>query len=394
MRARPAPSVRPLQSTVPRQSFTATCASATGRPRSSVVTHTRLDVRPRLKCTPRLVTSAAVRTYIDPAFSSSALPSTRDSTSTTCSPVCGSGRPTTSVARGVASFDGGSAVRRASASPFSALDSRPSHVPLWNCCRRAIQRISSASGVAASSRFTSTWPPVLAPCRSACTWRSVIGSAASGPASTMPKAPENLASGGSGPVATSSGKAFALASARPASSRSAAGSVMRKRCCSGSGAAKRISLTQSPGSAFGSSAAPCAGCRRAASAAARATGALKRTTSGRSGMQGAPARSRSQLNSASRRGRTFHSKPRPQARRTRASAGNGRSQATTSQRAASSVMRWLRSTSARGAPSITRTGMRSARPSTSHQAPAACFGSAAPLKRSRNCCCSSMRPPG
>ncbi len=335
----PAPSVRPFHSGRPRQSLTATAAFATGRPRSSVVTHTRLDVRPRLKCTPRLVTSAAVRTYIGPAFSSSALPRMRDSTSTTCSPVCGSGRPMTSVARGALSFSCGRSLRRASASPVSALVSRPSQRPLWNCCSRAIQRISSASGVLASSRFTRTWPPVLAPCRSACTWRSVIGSIASGPASTMPKLPANLASGGIGPVATSSGNAFALASARPASSRTPAGSVRRQRCCSGSGASKRTSLTQSPGSACGASAAPCAGCSRAASAAARATGALKRTLIGRSGMQGAAARSRSQLNSASRRGRTRHSKLRPHTRRTRASAGNGRSQATSSQRAASAVMR-------------------------------------------------------
>ena len=82
-RAMPLASVLPFHSGWPRQSLMATRAPATGRPRSSVVTHTRLLLRPRLKCTPRLVTSAPVRAYIGALAASSASPRMRDSTSTT-----------------------------------------------------------------------------------------------------------------------------------------------------------------------------------------------------------------------------------------------------------------------------------------------------------------------
>ena len=83
MRASPCASVRPDHSVTPRQSLTATSAPATGCARSSVVTQTRLSLRPRLKCTPIGVTSTPVRTYIGASRSSSARPSTRDDTSTT-----------------------------------------------------------------------------------------------------------------------------------------------------------------------------------------------------------------------------------------------------------------------------------------------------------------------
>ena len=83
MRAMPAASVLPFHSGLPMQSFTATRAPATGRPRSSVVTQTRLDERPRLKCTPRLVTSAPVRAYIGALRASKDVPRMRDETSTT-----------------------------------------------------------------------------------------------------------------------------------------------------------------------------------------------------------------------------------------------------------------------------------------------------------------------
>ena len=82
-RARPWASVRPCHSRVPAQSCTATSAPATGRARSSVVTQTALPSRPCLKCTPRLVTSTPVRTYIGAACASSACPSRRDSISIT-----------------------------------------------------------------------------------------------------------------------------------------------------------------------------------------------------------------------------------------------------------------------------------------------------------------------
>ena len=236
---------------------------------------------------------------------------------------------------------------------------------------------------------------------------------ASAPASTMPKgAPGNLASGGSPPVATASGKLAALASARPVSSCTRGGSTSRKAVFSGSGAAKRTSSIHSLRlSLRGAMAGPCAGCKRAASATARGTGALKRSTSGRSGRHGDCAFSRSQLNSASRRGRTFHSKrctrrdtrcgcpaaatPAPQTRRTPASAGKGRWQASsTTWRASASRARW-RSSWSRTAPSTRFTGRRSPRPSTSHHtARCTLAASTAPFRRSRKCWSSSMREPG
>ena len=60
-----------------------TAAPATGLARSSVVTQTSEFSRPRLKCTPRLVTSTPVRTYIGAVLPSNAAPSRADSTSTT-----------------------------------------------------------------------------------------------------------------------------------------------------------------------------------------------------------------------------------------------------------------------------------------------------------------------
>ena len=83
MRAMPAASVLPLHSGWPRQSLIATFAPATGRPRASVVTHTRLDERPRLKCTAMPVTSAPVRAYMGARLASSDWPRMRDSISTT-----------------------------------------------------------------------------------------------------------------------------------------------------------------------------------------------------------------------------------------------------------------------------------------------------------------------
>ena len=51
-----------------------TVASATGLPLSSAVTHTREASRPFLKCTARLVTKAAVATYMGAGFDKSAFP--------------------------------------------------------------------------------------------------------------------------------------------------------------------------------------------------------------------------------------------------------------------------------------------------------------------------------
>ena len=71
----------------PSQVDTRTFALAMGLPLSSVVTQASEFSRPSLKCTPRLVTRADVRTNIGcglPAvFSSSELPNFSDSISTT-----------------------------------------------------------------------------------------------------------------------------------------------------------------------------------------------------------------------------------------------------------------------------------------------------------------------
>ena len=60
MRARPCVSDAPVQTGLPSQVLTVTCAPATGSPVSSAVTHTSEDSRPILACATRLVTSAAV----------------------------------------------------------------------------------------------------------------------------------------------------------------------------------------------------------------------------------------------------------------------------------------------------------------------------------------------
>ena len=49
---------------LPSQVDTRTCALGTGLPLSKVVTQAMAFSRPSLKCTPRLVTSAEVRTYM------------------------------------------------------------------------------------------------------------------------------------------------------------------------------------------------------------------------------------------------------------------------------------------------------------------------------------------
>ena len=64
MSTTPCALVVPLATSLPVQSDTRTKAPVTGLPLSSVVTQARALSRPSLKCTPRLVTSAEVRTYI------------------------------------------------------------------------------------------------------------------------------------------------------------------------------------------------------------------------------------------------------------------------------------------------------------------------------------------
>ncbi len=62
--AMPRASVLALATGLPWQSDTCTVAPATGLPVSSVVTQATELSRPSLKCTPRLVTNAEVRTTI------------------------------------------------------------------------------------------------------------------------------------------------------------------------------------------------------------------------------------------------------------------------------------------------------------------------------------------
>ncbi len=163
---------------------------------------------------------------------------------------------------------------------------------------------------------------------------------------------------------------------------------------------------------FGAMAAPPpVGCSRTCSASARASGAEKPTVSGRIGRQGVPACSRSQENEAVKGGRTWKSKrcsmlvstlglacaamPLPHTRRTRASGGSGRWQrASSAASAASFEMRRAFNTASRSAPPTITSGRRSPMPSASHQALACTLaGVAAPDRRSRKCCSSSMAAP-
>ena len=218
-------------------------------------------------------------------------------------------------------------------------------------------------------RLTRTWPlpvpgalapavaalaPALGARRSTCTWRSVTGSIASAFLSTTPNgAAANLAIGGALPVCTLSGKLDALASGRPALSRSVAGISMLNAAFSASGFGNAISLTSvalSSLSNTGASGLPAAGRRRTWAASSRATGAVKRTLIGRIGRHGALARSRSQLKSAVKAARTVKGKrcsivvtifgllaaamPLPQTSRRAAPFGSGRSQRASSVRSA------------------------------------------------------------
>ena len=101
-RQRPLSSVLPEASSLPLQPLTATLALGTGLPLSRRVTQASEPARPCLKCTPRLVTSALVRTYMVRCLkrgSSRFWPSTGEAISSTWKPGC-SGMPTTSNGRG------------------------------------------------------------------------------------------------------------------------------------------------------------------------------------------------------------------------------------------------------------------------------------------------------
>ena len=151
----------------------------------------------------------------------------------------------------------------------------------------------------------------------------------------------------------------------------------------------------------GASAAPLAGFRRTCAARSRGTAAVKRRRSGRIGRQGALARSRSQLTSAVKAGRTVKRKrcsvpvtifglasapmPFPHTRRSALAFGSGRWQVSTRWRSACALsMRRAASNCARRSPPISRTPMRSPMPSTSHHALASTvLSTTAALRRSR-----------
>ena len=164
---------------------------------------------------------------------------------------------------------------------------------------------------------------------------------------------------------------------------------------------------------FGAIPLPCpsARARRICAATSRATGAEKRSCIGRSGMHGASARSRSQVNSAVKRSRTSHSKrrgarvttfgllaaamPGPHTSFTPAAGGSGRWQVSTATRSASwSLICWLFSSAARGAPSTQTTGTRSPTPCTSHHAlRRTVSATTGPFRRSSQCWSSSTCAP-
>ncbi|CAJ8385548.1 hypothetical protein DO71_1989 [Burkholderia pseudomallei] len=165
-------------------------------------------------------------------------------------------------------------------------------------------------------RFENCAPPAFSPAmrRSASTLRSVTGTSAgeSGSAkrSTMPNVPdENFASGGIGAVRVASGNRSAFDSVRPVTSRSAGGSSIVSAACAGSGAANCTLVTSSARSSGlkNGSTAPCGPRSRISPAARRATGALNDSVSGRSGVHGAFAFSRSHEKLAANGARTVKS---------------------------------------------------------------------------------------
>ncbi|EDT03672.1 hypothetical protein BamIOP4010DRAFT_2831 [Burkholderia ambifaria IOP40-10] len=186
--------------------------------------------------------------------------------------------------------------------------------------KRSTVRIHWRIVVSSSTfRFENCAPRVLRPaiCRSASTLRSVTGTSAgvSGSAkrSTIPKVPdENFASGGIGAVRVASGNRSAFASARSVTSRSPDGSSIVRFACAGSGGLNVTVVTSSLWSSapkVGESE-PSGPRSLIASAFLREIGALNDSVSGRSGVQGAFAFSRSHEKLAANGARTAKSKRR------------------------------------------------------------------------------------
>ena len=137
--------------------------------------------------------------------------------------------------------------------------------------------------------------------------RRVTGKAASACNSTIPKVAGNLTSGGTSSVLTLSGKLAWLASVRPASSWSPAGTASVSSMFSGKGPSKATSSTKatrgSPGT-VGWYFVPSASSSAIAPASARVIGALKFRDRGRNGMQPRSRLTRSQEKVARNSSRT------------------------------------------------------------------------------------------
>ncbi|MNS68836.1 hypothetical protein D3C86_1389650 [compost metagenome] len=116
-----------------------------------------------------------------------------------------------------------------------------------------------------------------------------------------------MASGGSAPVVSLIGNRSALVSGRPLSSLMSRGASMVRLARSGNGAVKRTDSTGASGGWSGSKVGargPEGVFRTMCSATLRGIGAVKVTVIGRSGVQGASARSRSQVKPAAKASRT------------------------------------------------------------------------------------------
>ncbi|MDR8940758.1 hypothetical protein FEP80_01290 [Burkholderia multivorans] len=247
--------------------------------------------------------------------------------------------------------------------------------------------------------------------------RSVTGTSAgvSGSAkrSTMPNVPdENFASGGIGAVRVASGNRSAFASGRSDTSCSREGSSIVSAACAGNGAANVTVVTSSLRSSAAKvgDRAPSGPRKRIASASLRAIGALKVSVSGRSGVQGAFAFSRSHEKLAANGARTVKSKrrsvsfamplglatPLPYTSCIFALAGSACAHCSVSTRAASRFQPKWSSSAVRVAPSAAATGIRLPMPAASHQMFASAErSSAGPFSFSTNTCRSSIsRAPG
>ncbi len=239
------------------------------------------------------------------------------------------------------------------------------------------------------------------------------GESGSAKRSTIPKVPdENFASGGIGAVRVASGNRSAFDSERSVTSRRPDGNSIVRPACSGSGGLNVTVVTSSllSSAAKVGESVPSGPRNLIASAFLRAIGALNDSVSGRSGVQGAFAFSRSHEKLAANGARTVKSKrrsvsfgiplglvtPLPYTSCIFALAGSACAHDSVSTRAASFFRpKWSRS-ALRASSSAAVTGMRLPMPAASHQMFASAErGSAGPFSFSTNICRSSIsREPG